>query len=130
VPPADFYTWLDQWAADSAGGARFGPDVVWASTAPVRSPPGVALGLKGTRSRTAFDGERADDAQAPRLLPPPAALALAGPWPPHPPPPRTAQELIAAMDDLRRAASAAGAGSSYVYTFSFLFYEQAKHSAA
>eukprot|EP00325_Prymnesiales_sp_UTEX-LB-985_P009703 CAMPEP_0174694160 /NCGR_PEP_ID=MMETSP1094-20130205/789_1 /TAXON_ID=156173 /ORGANISM="Chrysochromulina brevifilum, Strain UTEX LB 985" /LENGTH=1057 /DNA_ID=CAMNT_0015890313 /DNA_START=102 /DNA_END=3275 /DNA_ORIENTATION=+ len=94
VPPASFYSWLDQFITDSTIGSSFNSDIVWQSTAPVRSAAQVAEGLTAARMRV-------------------TGVQLV-----------VADKQVSAMRSMRDTVNEVNYGSSYPYTFGYLFYEQ------
>jgi hypothetical protein len=94
IPPAKFYTWLDQFLADAPLGAIYASEVVWNNNATVRTPAMVNEGFKATRLRANY---KASD---------------------------KADEQVASMRTMRTAVQDAGVGASFPYMFMYLYYEQ------
>ena len=94
LPPGQFWAYLDQWVEDSFLGGVYASEVVWVSSAEVRGAADLALGVTATRLRAQYK------------------VAV------------SAQDRVATMMTMRDSVAAADFGSSYAYTFAFLFYEQ------
>jgi len=94
IPPAKFWTWLDQFLADAPLGAIFGSEVIWVSNSTVRSAAEISQGITATRMRANY---KATD---------------------------KADEQVSSMVTLREAVASASVGNSFPYMFMYLYYEQ------
>ena len=94
IPEEQFFTWLDQFVADSPLGGLVSSDIVWTRNSTVRSAQEVALGVRGSRIRA-------------------TSIKLS-----------IADEEVASMQDARSVTDTSGIVGSFPYSFQYLFYEQ------
>jgi len=97
LPPAYFWSWLDQFLSDDPRGAAVASNFVWRADSYVRSEAEVARGIRGARFRAVYEDIE------------------------------KAQDQIDSMTSLRSDVESAGVGdenASYPYMFAYLFYEQ------
>lgn len=94
VLPAKFFEWLDQFVVDSPIGAAYAAEIRWVSTADVRTAAQAGEGVVATRTRARY-----------KYI-------------------EEALDQVKAMKSLRSAVEGVGFGSTFPFTFAFLFYEQ------